>query len=90
MSDSELYRRALVRFAISLILTIAGALICPVALYPSFGNSEMFALILLLMVPWAWTLSNIWRHALSDVRRVQDIVAVREYEQRVAVVHRSA
>ena len=65
MSGTELYRRALVRFAISLILTIADALICPIALYNTFGNGVMFALVLLLMIPWAWTLVNIWQHTLA-------------------------
>ena len=59
MSGKELYRRVrLARFAISLILTIADALICPIALYNTFGNRLMFALVLLLMIPWAWTLGN--------------------------------
>lgn len=58
MSGKELYRRALTRFAISLILTIADALICPIALYNTFGNGAMFALALLLMIPCAWTLGE--------------------------------
>jgi hypothetical protein len=43
MSGTDLYRRALARFAISLILTIADGLICPIALYNTFGNGVMFA-----------------------------------------------
>jgi hypothetical protein len=40
----------------------------------------MFALVLLLMIPWAWPLVNIWQHTFSDLRRVQDTVSVREYD----------
>ena len=80
MSGTELYCRGLARFAISLILTIADGLICPIALYNTFGNGVMFALVLLLMIPWAWTLVNIWQHTFSDLRRVQDTVSVHEYD----------
>ena len=90
MSGTELYRRGLARFAISLILTIADALICPIALYSTFGNRLMFALVLLLMIPWAWTLGNIWQHTFSDLRRVQDTVSVHEYDDGLAVVDRNA
>ena len=90
MSGTELYRRGLARFAISLILTIADALICPIALYNTFGNGVMFTLVLLLMIPWAWTLGNIWEHTLSDLRRVQDTVAVHEYADGLATVDRDA
>ena len=90
MSGTELYRRGLARFAISLILTIADALICPIALYNTFGNGVMFALVLLLMIPWAWTLGNIWQHTLSDLRRVQDTVSTNEYADGLATVDRDA
>ena len=80
MSGKDLYRRALARFAISLILTIADALICPIALYTTFGNGAMFTLVLLLMIPWAWTLVNIWQHTFSDLRHVEDTVSVHEYD----------
>jgi ABC-type sugar transport system permease subunit len=90
MSGTELYRRALVRFAISLILTIADGLICSIVLYNTFGNGVMFALVLLLMVPWAWTLSNIWRHTFSDLRRIQDTISMHEYDDGLATVDRNA
>jgi hypothetical protein len=90
MSGTALYRRALARFAISLILTIADALICPIALYNTFGNGAMFTLVLLLMIPWAWTLGNIWQHTFSDLRRVQGTVSVHEYDDGLATVDRDA
>jgi hypothetical protein len=90
MSGTDLYRRALARFAISLILTIADGLICPIALYNTFGNGVMFALVLLLMIPWAWTLVNIWQHTFNDLRRVQDAVSVHEYDDGLATVDRDA
>ena len=88
MSGTDLYRRALARFAISLILTIADGLICPIALYNTFGNGVMFALVLLLMIPWAWTLGNIWQHTFSGLRRVQGTVSVHEYDDGLATVDR--
>ena len=90
MSGTALYRRALARLAISLILTIADALICPIALYNTFGNGVMFALVLLLMIPWAWTLGSIWQHTFNDLRRVQDAVSVHEYDDGLATVDRDA
>lgn len=90
MSGKEIYHRALARFAISLILTIADALICPIALYHTFGNGVMFALVLLLMIPWAWTLGNIWQHTLNDLRRIQDTVAEHEYADGLATADRDA
>ena len=90
MSGTALYLRALARFAISLILTIADALICPIALYNTFGNGVMFGLVLLLMIPWAWTLGNIWQHTFSDLRRVQETVSVHEYDDVLATIDRDA
>ena len=86
----RLYRRALARFAISLIFTIADGLICPIALYNTFGNGVMFALVLLVMIPWVWTLVNIWQYTFSDLRRVQDTVSVHEYDEGLATVDRDA
>jgi hypothetical protein len=90
MSGTELYRRALSRFAISLILTIADGLICPIVLSNTFENGVMFSLVLLLMIPWAWTLVNIWQHTFSDLRRIQDTVSVHEYDDGLAPVGRDA
>lgn len=81
MSATELYRRALTRFAISLILTVMDGLSCLLALYNAFGNNVIFALILFLIVPLIWTLINIWRHTLSDLRRIQGVVAYTESER---------
>ena len=89
MSSTELYSLALKRFAISLILTIADALICPMALYNTFGDWVMFALVLLLMVPWAWSLGNIWLHTFRDLMRIQKTLAVRDYDDGVAIADRN-
>jgi hypothetical protein len=81
MSATELYRRALTRFAISLILTVIDGLSCLLALYNAVGNNVMFALILFLLVPLAWTLINIWQHTLRDLRRIQGVVTYTELER---------
>jgi hypothetical protein len=86
MSGTDLYRRALARFAISLILTIADGFVCPIALYNTFGNGVMFALVLVLMIPWAWTLGNIWQHTFSDLRLVHGTVSVHEYDEGLPTV----
>jgi hypothetical protein len=50
----------------------------------------MFSLVLLLMIPWAWTLVNIWQHTFSDLQRVQDTVSLHEYDDGLAIVDRDA
>jgi hypothetical protein len=54
---------------------------CLLALYNAFGNKVMFALILSLIVPLAWTLINVWQHTLSDLRRIQGVVASTEFDR---------
>jgi len=90
MSATELYRRALTRFAISLILTVLDVLSCPLALYNALGNKALFALMLVLIVPLACTLIDIWQHTLSDLRRIQAVVAYTEFERGWVNIDRDA
>jgi hypothetical protein len=42
------------------------------------------------MIPWAWTLGNMWQHTLSDLRRIQDVVVYIEFERGLANVDHNA
>lgn len=75
MPAIQLYRRAIARFAVCLLLTMIDALVAPVALYYTFGYWGLFSSVLLLLVPFAWTLGNVWQHTLTDLRLVQEKLA---------------
>jgi hypothetical protein len=90
MSGTDLYRPALARFAISLILTIADGVICPIALYNTVGNGVMFALVLAIHNFLGLDAGHIWQHTFSDLRRVQDTVSVHEYDDGLGTVDRLA
>jgi hypothetical protein len=72
MPAIQLYRRAIARFAVCLLLTMIDALVAPVALYYTFGYWGLFSIVLLLLVPFAWTLSNVWQHTFIDLKLVQE------------------
>lgn len=76
MSVTQLYRRAIARFAVCLLLTMIDALVAPVALYCTFGHCGMFSMVLLLLVPFGWTLGNTWQHTLTDLKVIQEKLAV--------------
>jgi nucleoside permease NupC len=75
MPAIQLYRRAIVRLAVCLLLTMLDALVAPVALYYTFDYWGLFSIVLLLLVPFAWTLGNIWQHTLIDLKLVQEKLA---------------
>jgi hypothetical protein len=81
MATIQLYRRALARSAGSLLLTIANAVVALTALYYTFGEWNLFAMVLLLLVPLAWTLGNVWEHSLADLGELQARVANVEREE---------
>jgi hypothetical protein len=64
-----------------LLLTIANAVVALTALYNTFGDWILFAMVLLLLVPLAWTLANVWKHSLADLGEVQVRVANVKPEQ---------
>ena len=81
MPTIQLYHRALGRCAASLLLTIANLVVALTALHYTFGDWNLFAMVLLLLVPLAWTLVNVWKHSLADLGEVQARVANVEREQ---------
>jgi hypothetical protein len=81
MSVSVIYRRAITRLVLCLIVTILGGIIVPFALYNSFGNDVVFAAVLLCLLPWAMTLANVWRHTVTDLMLVQYELVVRKHDR---------
>ena len=75
MPAIQLYRRAIARLIVCLLLTMIDALVGPVALYYTFGYWGLFSIVLLLLVPFAWTLRNVWQHTLTDLKLVQERLA---------------
>ena len=75
MPAIQLYRRAIARLIVCLLLTMIDALVAPVALYYTFGYWGLFSIVLLLLVPFAWTLRNVWQHTLTDLKLVQERLA---------------
>jgi hypothetical protein len=56
MPTNQLYRRALARCAPSSLLTIAKVVVALAAVYHTFGDWNLFVMLLLLLEPLAWTL----------------------------------
>ena len=81
MPTNQLYRRALARCAASLLLTIANVVVALAAVYHTFGDWNLFVMVLLLLKPLAWTLANVWGHSLADLREIQARVANVDREQ---------
>jgi hypothetical protein len=77
---SALYRRAQMRLTVSLLLSAVGAFAVPFALYNAFGNGPAFSMVLLALVPWAWSLGNVWKHTLRDIHAVNQRLRVLELE----------
>jgi hypothetical protein len=49
MPTNQLYRRALARCAASLLLTIANVVVALAAVYHTFGDWNLFVMVLLLL-----------------------------------------
>lgn len=66
MPTAFVYRRALRRFATSIVFTILNLVVCTLMLYRVF-ESRLTPLLLVLIVPLALTLGNMWRHTVDDL-----------------------
>jgi hypothetical protein len=60
------YRRALRRFATSIVFTILNLAVCSLMLY-RVAESRLMPLLLLLIVPLVLTLGNMWRCTVADL-----------------------
>ena len=66
MLTAFVYRRALRRFATSIVFTILNLVVCALMIRWVAGQKVSPAL-LLLIVPLALTLGNMWRHTVGDL-----------------------
>ena len=66
MPTAFVYRRALCRFATCIVFTILNLVACALMVHWVAGQKVSPAL-LLLIVPLALTLGNMWRHTADDL-----------------------
>ncbi len=69
MSTAYLYRRALRRFATSILFTILNVAVCTLMLH-WVSQRDVSPLILVLAVPLALTLWNMWQCTVKDLVHV--------------------
>jgi len=85
MSTSIVYRRALRRLAMSIVLTMLNIIACAVTI-DRVSQDSLSPLILLLTVPLVLTLGNMWRSTLRDLAYIGAAVSAvdEEVHQRVS------
>jgi len=85
MSTSIVYRRALRRFATSIVLTLLNIVLCAVTIH-WVSEDALSPLILLLTVPLVLTLRNMWRCTLKDLAYIAAAVSAADagVQQRVS------
>ena len=66
MPTAFVYRRALRRFATSIVFTILNLAVCSLMLY-RVSESRLTPFLLLLIVPLLLTLGNMWRCTMADL-----------------------
>ncbi len=66
MSTAHVYRRALWRFATSILLTILNVVVCTRMIH-WVSQRDVSPLILVLTAPLALTLWNMWRYAAAPI-----------------------
>jgi hypothetical protein len=76
------YRRAITRLVLSSVVSTLGAIIVPYALYTTLRLETGFQVVLLCVLPWALTLTNMWRHTVIDLMLVQYALVVQDQERR--------
>jgi hypothetical protein len=81
MSISALYRRAITRLVLCLMVTNLGAMIIPFALYETFGTDGAFSVVVVCLLPWGWSLSNGWRHTIGDLVLLYNALAIEEFDR---------
>ena len=75
MPTAFVYRRALRRFATSIVFTILNLVVCTLMLY-RVAESRLTPLLLLLIVPLALTLGNMWRCTVADLGYIGTALSV--------------
>ena len=74
MPTAFVYRRALRRFATSIVLTILNLVVCALMTHWVAGQKVSPAL-LLLIVPLVLTLGNMWRHTVADLLYIGNAIS---------------
>jgi hypothetical protein len=68
-------RRALRRFATSIVFTILNLVVCSLMLF-WVSESKLKPLLLLLIVPLVLTLANMWRCTVADLSYIDTALSV--------------
>ena len=79
MPTAFVYRRALRRFATSIVFTIFNIIVCALMVH-WVSEREVSPLLLLLIMPLALTLANMWRCTLKDLASVGAAVSAAKAE----------
>jgi hypothetical protein len=79
MPTAFVYRRALRRFATSIVFTILNIVVCVLMLY-WFSECKLSPLLLFLTAPLAFTLGNMWRCTLNDLACVGAVISASNAE----------
>ena len=79
MPTAFVYRRALRRFATSIVFTILNIVVCVRMLY-WVSECKLSPLLLFLTVPLAFTLRNMWRCTLNDLACVGAVISATNAE----------
>jgi ABC-type proline/glycine betaine transport system permease subunit len=69
MSTAYLYRRALLRFATSIVFTILNIVVCTLMIH-WVSQHDVSPLILVLTAPLALTIWNMWQCTVKDLVHV--------------------
>jgi hypothetical protein len=69
MSTAYLYRRALLRFATSIVFTILNTVVCTLMIH-WVSQHDVSPLILVLTAPLALTIWNMWQCTVKDLVHV--------------------
>ena len=75
MPTAFVYRRALRRFATSIVFTILNFVVCSLMLF-RVAESRLTPLLLLLIVPLVLTLGNMWRCTVADLGYIGTALSV--------------
>ncbi len=75
MPTAFVYRRALRRFATSIVFTILNLVVCALMLY-RVSESKLTPLLLLMIVPLALMLGNMWRCTVADLGYIDTALSV--------------
>ena len=75
MPTAFVYRRALRRFATSIVFTILNLVVCSLMLF-RVAESRLTPLLLLLIVPLVLTLGNMWRCTVADLGYIGTALSV--------------